>query len=311
MLRWKTKQILLTVLISFFLFVPSVFAGDFFYSVPSGSQFGLDSYGSYVIMNDAFTLEDDSKLWSWDGERVTFYSVRMGNGYASEIGFSISNGNMTVKRIFINNEIEWDATGSGSSTMRVYYVGGVVPYFVSVNGVVQLEGDRWSRGSGFVQVVDTLASISTYVLSFHVLGGSQSSGEVSSEEVVSEAVAVVVGAVKQASFLVTSNWVSVLLLVGLLLGAVVAYTSDSGLWKWFAVGFGVLFVNFIVAFLVVPLGLLPSDLAFVEALAFKPPSLELASFPLQTQFVLQVVVMGFLLFSIMGSVLALVFKESD
>jgi len=57
--------------------------------------------------------------------------------------------------------------------------------------------------------------------------------------------------------------------------------------------------------------LLPSDLAFLEGLTFKPPTLELSTLPFATQSILQIVVMSFLLCSVMGSVAMLIIRGEE
>jgi len=91
---------------------------------------------------------------------------------------------------------------------------------------------------------------------------------------------------------VTDNMFTVFLLATLGLGAVLAYREDHPVWMVLATVFGVLAVNFFLLFVAVPHY---SGLSFIEGWLLRLPALELSTYSLANQQVLQVVVVGFML----------------
>jgi len=199
-------------------------------------------------------------------------------------------------------------SGTGSATIKVYYSGSLIPYYVKINGMIRVEGDSWSKSSGLVTITDALGSTHTYSVGFQPLSGTPTGGSPQGISKADENVQTM----KEIIYRLSSNWISVILLLVLLVATVVAYAVDSSpVWQFLLVGFVALAINFLLVFVVIPQGLLPSDLAFLEQYAFKPPSLELSTLPIATQSIIQIAVMSFLLCSVMGSVAMLIYRGEE
>jgi hypothetical protein len=206
--------------------------------------------------------------------------------------------------------LSFSVSGTGSATINVYFSGSLIPYYVKINGMAKVEGDSWIKSSGLVTITDTLSSIHTYTISFQPLGGTTTGGSTQST---SEAIDESVQTVKEIIYRLSSNWISVILLLALLLPTVISYAFLDNIYvtTFLLAIFVTLAVNFLLAFIVIPQGLLPKDLAILERFTFKPPALELSTLPIATQSIIQIVVMSFLLCSVMGSVVMLIIQGED
>lgn len=87
-------------------------------------------------------------------------------------------------------------------------------------------------------------------------------------------------------FAIADNWIAFFILAGLMIGAVVSYIKDSEVWKYLLVAFIILTVNFFAVYVLVP------QFSFLKPFLWKPPSLQLATYPLVAQQLLQIGVLS-------------------
>jgi len=94
-------------------------------------------------------------------------------------------------------------------------------------------------------------------------------------------------------FSLASNLVTVLLLATVGLSCVIAYHMEHPVWKILVGVFAVLASNFFLLFILLPA--YPSGLSFLEPYLLRLPALELSTYPLGTQSLLQFIVVGALI----------------
>ena len=212
---------------------------------------------------------------------------------------------------FASNQLNFYANGTGYNIFKVHATSTM--YYLKINNIVYLQGHHWSRTGNVITVTDTLGSTHSYLLSFRSLEppvddrggtGPRPAPTEQAKEFVEEVVA-------RSVVAITSNWVSVLLLSGLVLGTVTSYSLDreGDSWKLLLVGFIVLTVNFLFAFILIPMEVVPTDLTILRNLAWKPPSLELQTYPLQQQALIQVSVLSFIFVTMIGSIAVLIIRR--
>lgn len=210
--------------------------------------------------------------------------------------------------LFSNNELAWTLTGTGTVTMKILFSGQTV-YYLKINDVVKIEGDQWSASPGVVTVTDILSSTHSYVLSFHPYTPTTTPSGATAPTQPEQLVEKLKEAVAPSFLVVTSNWVSIFILMGLTIGTVVTYIYENEAWKYFLAGFIILAFNFFAIYVLVPQLLFPIDLSWLQPVLWKPPTLELALFPLATQQLLQAIVMGTLFFCIIGAVIVVMTRQ--
>jgi hypothetical protein len=215
--------------------------------------------------------------------------------------------------IVANNELAWTVSGTGAVTIKVYVPSGFATYYLKINNVVHVQGDKWTHSGNHVTVTDTLASTNSYVLSFHALEtvDSGGGGEETPTTPTQQAKQFVEQVIAPKAMAITSNWISVLLLSGLLLGTVASYAEDpkGNLWKVFLVAFIVLTLDFLFVFVIIPMGYLPIDLSILRNLTWKPPTLQLQTYPIGTQMALTIIVLGIVFVTVVASIAVLIMRE--
>lgn len=227
----------------------------------------------------------------------------------NDLGIEVDGSGVTSSTIvsYSNEELIFSVSGSGSVLIKIRY-DSLTPYYVSFDGVIKNEGEGWTKTSTIVTISDTL-STRNYILSFHPFSITGTGGGAVSPklEPIEEAIEVV----KKAFIKIASSWVSLAILSLLLLGMIGSYIYDetSLVWKLFLGTFIILSMNFIAVYVLIPQQLMPIDLSMIEPFLWKPPSLELQTFPLTTQITIQILTMLMIIVSVMFSVGALIYRE--
>ena len=213
------------------------------------------------------------------------------------------SGAITALEVYFieDNLLNWSITGDGPTTIIIPCEGNT-PYYLKINGSIKEQGDVWSVSENVVTVVDTLGSTHDYELSFAEIPSPPSppddpsppepstppgSGNVVPEPLVEKIIGPIV-------FGITDNFIAVVILVLMLLFSVLLYR-----WEYVTAskilfgGFVFLALNFGISYLLVPMNLLPDSLSFLGELSsvLKPPTLQLATFSVDEQNIIQILFM--------------------
>jgi len=329
--RHKTCILKLLFALSTFLFVfpTCLIASATTYAMLWGSgwtpKFKFSAYNSYLQFDSPIYFDKLGYDSVTGNTKVYFYNPYMdGLSLSGWWWIKVTNGNVTITDFF-RTDTDWGLkftwTGSGSGTVAFYSGMGEFgkPYYIKIDGTVYQEGSHWTwDGSEDAVVISADLSSHTVEVYWTALqteessgstGASGASGIISSTTatITESAQQFVQTVIKPALFKIPNYAIGLVMLGFMILLVSVAYYYDAEtlalILAFLTLGY---VLNLVAVWVLIPMNMFPSDLAFLQSYLWNPPSLNISvvGLPQNQLQALQLIVMS-ILFALFASAIVL------